>query len=255
MWTDTHAHLASGAFNEDRSEVIRRAVDAGVTRIVCVGDTLATSEASIRLAAEWAEVWATAGIHPHEAAKAPDELEEALWPLLEQPKVVAVGEVGLDYYHKFSPIETQHRVFREQIRIAKKRGLPLIIHNREASEDVIRILREEDAGSVGGVLHCFWGTLETARAALGMGFYLGVGGPVTFKNSDDLRSVLAELPVERLVVETDCPYLAPVPHRGKRNEPAHVVHSGRALARLLGMDDAELADITSRNAATLFGLR
>lgn len=252
MWVDTHAHLTAPAFDEDRDAVIDRAAAAGVGRIICVGDSVESSVAAARLAAAREDVWATAGIHPHQAGEAPGDIEAALGPLLEQPKVVAVGEVGLDYHYDFSPPETQQSVFREQIRIARRRGLPLVIHNRESDDDVIRILRDEDAGEVGGVLHCFWGARETADAALDMGFYLGVGGPVTFKKSEDLRALLAELPVDRLIVETDSPYLAPVPYRGKRNEPAYVVESARALAQVLNVDEGELADITTRNAQTLF---
>lgn len=253
MWIDTHAHLTSSAFDEDRDAVVDRAKAAGVERILCIGDSVEASAAAIRLAGVREEVWATAGIHPHEAGKAPQDLDEALEPLLGQARVLAVGEVGLDYHYDFTPVETQQRVFREQVRIAKRVGLPLVIHNRKADDDVIRILREEDAGEVGGVLHCFWGTLETARAALDMGFYLGVGGPVTFKNARELQALLPALPLERLIVETDAPYLAPVPYRGKRNEPSYVVETGKALADLLGLDVSELADVTTRNALALFG--
>jgi len=252
MWIDTHAHLVSGAFEGDREAVIDRAKAAGVERILCVGDTVEASAAAIRLAREREEVWATVGIHPHEAAKAPEDIEAALAPLLTGAKVLAVGEVGLDYHYDFAPVETQKRVFREQIKLAKRFGLPLVIHSRESYDDVIRILDEEGAGEVGGVLHCFWGTKEIARAALDMGFYLGVGGPVTFKSAGELRELVRTLPPERLVVETDSPYLAPVPHRGKRNEPAYVVETGKALAGVLGLDAAEVADVTTRNAIALF---
>jgi len=257
MWIDTHAHLTSKAFDEDRDAVIDRAKAAGVGRILCIGDSVEASAAATRLAQEREEVWASVGIHPHEAARAPEDIYEALAPLLDHPKVCALGEIGLDYHYDFSPAHVQHRVFREQIRIAKRVGLPLVVHNRESDDDVIRILREEDAGEVGGVLHCFWGSEQTAKAALDMGFYLGVGGPITFKNANELRALLSAMPLERLIVETDAPYLAPVPFRGKRNEPAYVVESGKALAGLLGLEVAELADVTTRNAHALFrfGLR
>jgi len=251
---DTHAHLVSEAFAHDREEVLEKARQAGVAGIVCVGDTLASSKASLDFAQAHEGVWATAGVHPHHALEAGDNLEAELLELLAHPLVVAVGEVGLDYHYDFAPREVQHEVLRRQIRVARAVGKPLVIHNREADEDMIRILREEKAEEVGGVFHCFWGDEALARTVLDMGFYLGVGGPVTFKKSETLRATLKEVPLERLVVETDAPYLAPVPHRGKRNEPAYVVESAKQLAAVRGLELEELADVTSKNARRLFRL-
>lgn len=254
MLVDTHAHIASPPFQGDLDEVLQRAADAGVGAVVCVGDQIESSRDAIALADREPSVWATAGVHPHYAHEAPKELERLLKELLAHPRVVAVGEVGLDYHYDFSPREVQQEVYRRQIRVAVECRLPLVIHSREAEEDVIRILREENAHRVGGVLHCFWGDRESAEKALDMGFYLGVGGPVTFKSAEALRQVLAGVPVERLLIETDSPYLAPVPYRGKRNEPAYVVESARALAQLKGLSFEELADLTTQNARRLFRL-
>lgn len=249
---DTHAHLAAEEFDADREEALARAREAGVAGIVCVGDRLDSSRASLELAQSRTGLWATAGVHPHYAREAGDDLERRLEELLAHPLVVAVGEVGLDYHYDFSPRDVQQDVFRRQIRLARAVGKPLVIHNRESDQDLVRILEEEKAGDVGGVLHCFWGDEALARAALEMGFYLGVGGPVTFKKSDALRQTLQGVPVERLIVETDAPYLAPVPYRGKRNEPSYVVETAKQLAALKGLDLEELARITTENARRLF---
>ncbi len=251
---DTHAHVASSAFDEDRREVLQRARDAGVSEILCIGDTLDSSRAAIQLAEGESGLWATAGIHPHYAGEADPDFERLLKELLACPRVVAVGEVGLDYHYDFAPREVQQEVFRRQIRIALEAGMPLVIHNRKADEDVIAILQEEEAQQVGGVFHCFWGDQALAEKALELGFYIGVGGPVTFKKSDALRQVLKAIPRERLLVETDAPYLAPVPYRGRRNEPAYVVETAKHLAALLEMELDELADVTTQNARRLFNL-
>ena len=213
-----------------------------------------SSQDAIELAQGYAGIWATAGIHPHYAADAPPELEGDLERLIRQPRVVALGEVGLDYHYDFAPRDVQQEVFRRQIRLARRERKPLVIHNREAADDVVRILQEEDAHEVGGVFHCFWGDEALAAAVVEMGFYVGVGGPVTFKKSDDLRAVLKSVPLDRIIVETDSPYLAPVPYRGRRNEPAYVVETAKFLAELLGMGLEELGDVTTQNAHRLFGL-
>lgn len=251
---DTHAHLMADAFTEDRHEVIERARHAGVSAIVCVGDGVESSRAGIELAQEHEDIWATVGIHPHQAGGAPDDVAGVLKPLFAEDRVVAVGETGLDYHYDFAPVEKQQAVFRAHIRLACELGLPLVIHNRKADDDVLRILQEEGAERVGGVLHCFWSDAKAARTALDMGFYLGVGGPVTFRREDALRAVLADVPVERLLLETDSPYLAPVPYRGKRNEPAFVVESAKALAQVKGMSVEDIASVTARNASRVFGL-
>lgn len=251
---DTHAHVAADAFDADREEVVQRARDAGVSQILCIGDTLEASQAAIRLAESDDGLWASAGIHPHYAGEAGADFESSLKELLSHPRAVAVGEVGLDYHYDFAPRDAQLEVFRRQVRLAIEVEMPLIIHNRKADEDIVKILQEEGAHRVGGVFHCFWGDEALADKVLDMGFYLGVGGPVTFKKSDELREVIKKAPRERLLVETDAPYLAPVPYRGRRNEPAYVVETAKCLAALLEMDLEELADVTTQNARRLFHL-
>lgn len=254
MLVDTHAHLVAEAFAADRDQVIDRARQAGVGAIVCIGDHLAASAAAAQLAAARSEVWAAVGIHPHHAGSAPEDVAAALRPLCHQPRVVAIGEIGLDYHYDFAPRDQQMRVFRAQLRLARELGLPVVVHNRKADQDVLQALREECAGDVGGVLHCFWSDWETAAAALDLGFYLGIGGPITFKRSDDLRALVKRLPLGRLLVETDAPYLAPTPHRGRRNEPAFVALTAAALAEVKGLSFAEVAAATTHNAARLFRL-
>ncbi len=255
MLIDTHAHLASDAFADDIEAVLERAAAAGVHNIVCVADDVGAAKRGLELAERYGpQVVATAGIHPHQAAAAtPDDLAE-LARIIEEGKVVAVGEIGLDYHYDFAPVDVQQEVCRHQVRLAKQARLPVILHSRKAEHDVLRILEEEQADEIGGVMHCFWGDAEAARRTLDLGFYIGVGGPVTFKNTDDLRSVLADVPLERIIIETDSPYLAPVPHRGKRNEPAYVAETAAALARLFGVSVETVAEQTTANARRLFRL-
>lgn len=254
MWIDTHAHIGSEPFVDDLADVLERARNAGVTTIVCVSDDAAASERSIALAVSYSQVVATAGIHPHQAAAAAAEDLRRIRDLLDHDRVVAVGEIGLDYHYDFSPVAVQQEIFRRQIRLAHEKQLPIVVHSRKAEHDVLAILAEEGVPAAGGVLHCFWGDAAIAKRALDMGLYIGVGGPITFKNAEDLRTVVKKLPLERLLLETDAPYLAPVPYRGKRNEPAYVAETGKHLARLLERDEADVARITSENARRLFGI-
>lgn len=260
MWIDTHAHLVSERFKDDADDAVARAKEAGVEQIVCVADSLPSAHGCVLLARRHEGVWATAGIHPHNAAQATEDHFAQLRRILTDDAraaggpVVAVGEAGLDFHYDFSPRDVQEEVFRRQIRLAHEFELPIIMHSRAAEQRVLEVLEDEGIPAAGGVLHCFWGSAAVAERALAMGLYLGVGGPVTFKNAGDLRSVLRDVPLDRLLVETDAPYLAPVPYRGKRNEPAYVVHAGRALAELLGVAEEELAAATTRNATRLFDL-
>lgn len=254
MLVDTHAHLTADVFQDDLESVLVRSQEAGVTRIVCIGDRYDSSRQAVAMASAYPSLWATVGVHPHQASEAGDELESTLLALAEEPRVVAIGETGLDYHYDFAPRDVQQDVFRRHIRVAKEVGLPIVVHNRESGDDVLRLLEEEDGTAVGGVLHCFWGTPEEAQRALDMGFYLGVGGSITFKNNDALRELVATLPLERLIVETDAPYLTPVPHRGQRNEPAYTRLSALELATVKGVSFEDVARTTSDNAARLFGL-
>jgi len=253
MLIDTHAHLDSRKFDTDREAVIQRALDAGIQTIINVGFNRETIPTTMALAEKYPFIYAAVGWHPTDAIDM--KLEEDLaWieSLCSHPKVVAIGEIGLDYYWDTSPKELQHTVFREQIRLAKRLKKPIVIHNRDAHEDVMRILREEKAEECGGVMHCFSGSWETAKLCLNMNFDISFGGPVTFLNARVPKEVLAKVPLDRLLLETDCPYLAPHPHRGKRNEPAYVSLVAQAAAEIKGLSVEEISKITSENAKARF---
>ena len=257
MFIDSHAHIDGKEFDGDREETIQRARDAGVTTILNVGTGDPHSgafERAIDLADKYEEIYAALGVHPHDARLFDAAAEEKTVRLVKQStRVIAWGEIGLDYHYDNSPREVQREVFRRQLRLARGCGLPVIIHSREADGDTINILREElDGYERAGVLHCFGGTLAMAQSAIELGFYVSFAGVVTFKNAKDLRDVAMQLPLDRLLIETDCPYLTPVPFRGKRNEPARVVEVARCLAELHGLEIEEMGRITSDNFNRLF---
>lgn len=231
---DSHCHLHDPAFDADREEVWRRAVDAGVRAIVEIGASggLDGCRQAFALADRYTGIFPTVGIHPHDAKEATPEVLAALSDFADHPAVVAVGEIGLDYHYDNSPRDQQQLVFRECIAIARHKGLPITIHLREAEEDLIEILRAERAHEVGGVIHCFSGGWDTAKQLLDLGFFLSFSGIVTFKRADAIRDVAQRVPSDRFLIETDAPYLAPVPHRGHRNEPAFVLHTAACLAEL-----------------------
>jgi len=255
MLIDTHAHLDSAKFDDDRDEVIARALEAGIDTIVNIGFNRETIATTMALAEKYPFVYAAVGWHPTDAVDM--KLEEDLaWieTLCGHPKVVAIGEIGLDYYWDTSPKEVQHVVFREQIRLARRLNKPIVIHNRDAHEDVVRLLKEEKAEEVGGIMHCFSGSWETAKKCLDMNFYISFGGPVTFKNARVPKEVLEKVPSDKLLLETDAPYLAPHPHRGKRNESAFVRLVAETAAEIKGVTLEEIAKITSDNGRRCFGL-
>lgn len=256
MLFDSHSHLHDKKFHEDREEVITRAREAGVSRILTLGDTIAASRAAIELAHAVPEVLAAAGIHPGNAACWNEEIEEALVTLLANPAVVVLGEIGLDYYWVKDRGERDHQrlVFRRQLAIAREMGYPVSIHARECLDEVLEDLEAEDAASIGGVLHCFNGDINQARRGLDMGLYLGVGGTSTYPKSGDLRDVLREVGINHLLVETDAPYLPPQPRRGKRNEPGYVRMTAEALGELLDMSLEEIATTTFQNTMQAFKL-
>jgi len=248
MLVDSHAHLDSPKFDGDREAVIERAKEAGVELIVNVGFNRETIPTTIALAEKYDMIYAAVGWHPQDAVDMkPDDLDW-LEELCRHPKVRAIGEIGLDYYWDTSPRDVQERVFREQIRLARRLGKPIIIHNRDATGDVVRILREEKAADVGGIMHGFSSSPEIARECMKMNFYISFGGPVTFKNAVQPKESLAAVPLERLLIETDCPYLTPHPFRGKRNEPAHVRLVAEAAAAIKQVTVEEIARITAENA-------
>ena len=222
MLFDTHAHLNANQFKEDQEEVIRRARENGVSRIVNLGFNRETIVTSLALAEKYDFIYTALGWHPTDAKDMKDEDLDWLRELSQHKKVVAIGEIGLDYHWDTSPKEVQHEVFRKQIRLAKEVGLPIIIHDREAHQDIIDILREEKAAEVGGIMHCFSGSVEMAKECIDMNFYISLGGPVTFKNAKKPKEVAKQVPLDRLLIETDCPYLTPEPYRGKRNESGYV---------------------------------
>ena len=252
MLIDTHAHLDDARYDPDREAMIARAREAGVQTFVTVGCDLATSDAAVALADQHAFIYAAVGVHPHEVKSIADDWYDELRRLARHPKVVAYGEIGLDYHYNHSPPDMQRRRFREQVCLAREIGRPIIIHTREAQDDTIAILREEEAGEVGGVFHCFSGDAWLARDALDLGFYLSFSGVITFQNATMLRDIVKTVPLDRILVETDCPYLTPAPHRGKRNEPAFVAFVANKVAELKGLTVEEAAEQTTRNAKRLF---
>ena len=254
MLIDTHCHIDAERFDADRAAVLERARLAGVTRLINVGCDVPSSIRSLGLARTHDAVFATAGIHPHEAAVAPTDLEGALAPLLAHKRCVALGECGLDYHYDHSPRDTQRDVFARQIALARRSKKPLVIHVREAWADCLSLLESEGARDAGGVIHCFTSTWADAQRALDIGFYVSIPGVVTFKNAGDLPEVVQKLPLDRLLVETDAPYMAPAPHRGKRNEPAFVAHTAAHLATLRSASLEEVVHATGQNAERLFGL-
>lgn len=250
---DTHGHLHDRQFDDDRSATIARARDAGVTGMLCVGCDVADSGRAVGVAREFG-LQASAGIHPHEAKDAPADLAAAMAPLLVPGGVVAIGETGLDYYYDRSPRDVQARVLRAQLRLARERAMPVIFHQRDAYDDFLAILREEFSAEMRGVVHCFTGDAGQARTLVDeFGLKLGIGGVVTFANAQSLREAVRSIGIGAIVLETDCPYLAPVPMRGRRNEPAFVTYVAAKLAEVLGTGIEEIVATTDRNARAIFG--
>ncbi|WP_066371825.1 TatD family hydrolase [Neobacillus fumarioli] len=254
MLFDTHVHLNDQQYKEDLPEVITRAQEAGVSMMVVVGFDRPTIKRAMELAEQYDFIYACVGWHPVDAIDLTEE--DLLWieDLAAHPKVVALGEMGLDYHWDKSPKEIQQEVFRKQIQLAKKVKLPIVIHNREATADVVEILKEEGAEEVGGIMHCFSGSPEVAKECIKMNFYISLGGPITFKNAKKPKEVAAEVPLDRLLIETDCPYLAPHPYRGKRNEPRFVRLVAEQIAEIKGLTFEEIANATAQNARKIFAI-
>ena len=254
LLVDSHAHLDGSQYDADREETIARATQQGISHILTVGCDLASSAASVELAQKYEQIYAAVGVHPHDATEINDKTIEHLRELLGQPKVVALGEIGLDFYRDRSPREIQRQAFRRQIRLANEASKPLIIHDRDAHDEVLQILREEDAKDIGGVMHCFSGDLAMARKFLELGFYLSFPGTITYPKNEEAREVVRAIPIDRMLVETDCPYLAPQSFRGKRNEPALVRHTAEKIAEIKELSLEDVARVTSRNCFDLFGI-
>lgn len=255
MLFDTHVHLNAWQFKEDREETIQRAFDTGVKYMVVVGFDHETIPLAIEIAEKYETIYAAVGWHPVDAIDMTDKELAWIEELSEHPKVVAIGEMGLDYHWDKSPKDVQANVFRKQIRLAKKLDMPIIIHNREATEDIIQILEEEEAHMVGGIMHCYNDSVKYVQRVLDMNFYISLGGPVTFKNAPLPKEVAKEVPLERLLIETDAPYLAPHPKRGKRNEPAYVKLVAEQIAELRGIPLEEVERQTTENAFQIFNIK
>ncbi|MGG0412454.1 TatD family hydrolase [Peribacillus simplex] len=254
MLFDTHVHVNAEQFNEDLEDVMERAKEAGVNNMVVVGFDRPTIKRAMELIEAYDFMYAAVGWHPVDAIDMTEEDLQWIEELSNHPKVVAIGEMGLDYHWDKSPKDVQMEVFRKQIRLAKKVGLPIIIHNREATADIVNILKEEEASMVGGIMHCFSGSAETALECINMNFYISLGGPVTFKNAKKPKEVAAAVPLDRLLIETDCPYLAPHPYRGKRNEPSYVKLVAEQIAEIKQLTIEEVSQATTENAKKLFGI-
>jgi TatD DNase family protein len=243
MFTDSHCHLDGERFAGDLDAVLDRASAAGITRMLSIGT--GEIDCAVRLADKHEQIYATIGVHPHDASKLTPQMLDDLRSLAANPKVVAFGEIGLDYHYDFSPREVQCEVFERQLTLAAECGKPIVIHTREAWDDTLAILRAHWRG--GGIMHCFTGDEAQARQSLDLGFHLSFGGVLTFPKAEEVRQAARMAPVDRLLIETDCPYLAPVPHRGKRNEPAFVVETARRLAEVRGVPVETIAEATTGN--------
>jgi len=259
MFIDSHAHLDMKAFDADRGEAIQRAWDAGLGAVITVGvgEDLAEIEEAVALADEYERVFATVGVHPHDARKILPEWYGRIEALARHPKVVGIGETGLDYHYMHSPKGVQRDAFERFLKMGRKAGLPVVIHTREAEEDTISVLRdaqEEGEVPLSGVVHCFSGDYPLARQVLDLGLHISFTGVITFPKAEPLREVLKKIPIEKVLLETDCPYLSPIPFRGKRNEPARVVHVAETVAVVYGRPVDEVARITTENVVRLFRL-
>jgi TatD DNase family protein len=256
MLIDTHVHLDDPRYDQDREDILARAAQAGVSTFITIGCDLISSQAAVQLAGQTGNIFATVGVHPHEAREIQPDWYPQLRRLAEHPKVVAFGEIGLDFHYDHSPRDIQCRRFREQIQLAREIGLPLVIHTREANEQTLEILHEENAREIGGVFHCFSGDFRLAQEALHLGFYISFSGIITFRNAEPLREIARAIPDDRLLIETDAPYLTPVPFRGKRNESANVKLVAEQLAAIKFGDSPtgleRIAQLTSENAKRLF---
>lgn len=254
MLIDTHVHLNADQYDDDLEEVMQRAAGAGIEKMVVVGFDRKTIERTMDLIEKYENVYGVIGWHPVDASDCTDQDLEWIESLSDHPKIVGIGETGLDYHWDKSPHDVQKELFKKQIALAKKVKLPVIIHNREATRDCIEILKSEGAHETGGIMHAFSGNEADADTVIGMNFHVSLGGPVTFKNAQEPKDIAVHVPIERLLVETDAPFLTPHPYRGKRNEPAYVKLVAEKIAELRGMSYEDLAAQTTRNAEALFGI-
>jgi len=255
MWIDTHAHYDDERFNEDRDEIIKRVYDEGTGIIINAASHVESSEKSLELAKKYSYVYCSVGIHPHSAHQCNDITMAYLTTLARHEKVVAIGETGLDYHYDFCTREVQKKNFVANIALAKELQKPLVIHDRESHEDILQIMKEEKATLCGGVVHCFSGSVEMAKEVVKMGFYISVGGAVTFKNARRIIDVLHYLPNDRLLLETDCPYMTPEPYRGTRNDSSYIRYTAQKIADIKEVAIEEIYETTNTNACRLFGIQ
>ncbi|WP_313559475.1 TatD family hydrolase [Ruminiclostridium cellobioparum] len=255
MIFDTHAHYDDERFDEDRDSLLKQLHQEGISYILNASASPESLEATMELAEKYPFVYAALGIHPHDAEKMNEDIMNRIRTLSKNDKVVAIGEIGLDYYYDNSPRDIQRYWFERQIELAKELRLPIIIHDRDAHEDTVNILKKTDVKQVGGIFHCFSGSAQMAMEMLKLNLYIAVGGAVTFKNARKTVEVVKAVPLEKLLVETDCPYLSPEPHRGKRNNSGYLVHVIRKIAEIKEISESEVAGITLMNAKKVFGLK
>jgi len=254
MLIDSHAHLEMSDFREDLEEVIRRAKDAGVEHIFTVGTERKDWARALEIADSHPEIFAILGVHPHNAKEIDDQTYPTVMKLCREKKVRAYGEIGLDFFRNRSPREIQIQRFREQIGVARELNLPIVVHDRDAHQETLEILKSEKAEECRGIIHCFSGDYEMARKCLDMGFYISIPGSITYKNAESFRDVVQKLPLASLLVETDAPYLAPVPFRGKRNEPGYVRYTAQRVAEIKKVSFEEVSEATTQNAFRIFRL-
>ncbi len=251
MFIDSHTHIQISQFDPDRDAVLKRALEAEISSILVIGFDLETSLGAVELAEKYENLFATVGMHPHDAKDLTPDVLKTFRELLNHPKVIALGEIGLDYYRNLSPHAVQKEAFEKQLDLAEEMEIPIIVHNRDAYVDILPIL-EARRGQIQGVLHCFTGDVELMHSSLEIGFYIGIGGIVTYPNAKDVQAVAREVPLERLLIETDCPWLAPQSWRGKRNEPAYVRAVAEKIAELRETSVGTIGEITTKNFNSLF---
>lgn len=251
---DTHAHLYDKAFDRDRDEVLARTLEA-VDYVVIPSENYETSQKAVRLAETYGPVYGAVGIHPHETKYASEEILQKIGDLAQLPKVKAIGEIGLDYHFFYSDKETQQKWFARQIELARDLDLPFLIHDREAHGDTLSILKKHKNSRMRGIMHCFSGSMETAEELMKLGFYISFAGPLVFPNSRRLKEAAREIPLDRLLIETDSPYLTPPPHRGERNEPANVIYVAEEIARLKGIPVETVVEETRKNGLSIYGIK
>ena len=254
MLIDSHAHMDIQDFDDDRAEVFDRALKGGLTHIITIGIDLDSSRSVLELARKYDFIFASVGYHPHNAKRCEPQWLDKLEQMASEPKVVAWGEIGLDYYRRYSSPDDQLNMFRRQLEIANDLNLPVIIHDREAHNDVFKILKKMGKGERKGVIHCFSGDRDMASAFIKLGYYISIPGTVTYKKASQIRDVAASIPIEYMLIETDSPFLSPVPKRGKRNEPLFVTFTAQEIARIRNIEFEEVARRTSENTKALFGL-